>query len=59
MKRLKLSNDRLLMGVCGGVANYFNADPTIIRLIAVICLFAIPITPVVYLVMGFVLPDEY
>jgi len=59
MKRLTLSNDRFLMGVCGGVANYFNIDPTIVRLLTVIAFFAIPITPIVYVIMGFVLPSEY
>jgi len=56
-KRLKLSNDSMLMGVCGGIAEYFDIDPTIVRLIAVICFCTIPVTPVAYLVMGFVLPD--
>ena len=32
-KRLYRSNhDRLLCGVCAGVAEYFHIDPTIIRL---------------------------
>jgi phage shock protein C len=33
MKRLYRSRqDRMISGVCGGVAEYFNIDPTIIRL---------------------------
>lgn len=33
-KRLYRSNrDRLLCGVCGGIGEYFNIDPTIIRLV--------------------------
>lgn len=32
-KRLYRSHDsRMLCGVCGGVAEYFNVDPTLIRL---------------------------
>lgn len=32
-KRLYRSRDsRMLCGVCGGVAEYFNVDPTLIRL---------------------------
>lgn len=31
-KRLTLSDDRLLGGVCGGIAEYFGTDPTIVRI---------------------------
>jgi phage shock protein C len=38
-KRLYRSNkDRMIAGVCGGVAEYFDIDPVIIRLIAVLLL---------------------
>ncbi|HJF16498.1 MULTISPECIES: PspC domain-containing protein [Globicatella] len=34
MKKLQLSqSDRILLGVCGGLGNYFEVDPTWIRLI--------------------------
>jgi phage shock protein C len=34
MKRLGKSNsDRRIAGVCGGIAEYLNIDPTIVRLI--------------------------
>lgn len=33
-KRLYRSEtDKMLCGVCGGIAEYFNVDPTIIRLL--------------------------
>lgn len=33
-KRLyKSSTDKKVCGVCGGIANYFDVDPTVIRLI--------------------------
>lgn len=31
-KRLYKSNDKILAGVCAGIAEYFNLDPTLIRL---------------------------
>ena len=31
-KRLHKSSNRILCGVCGGIAEYFNIDPTLIRL---------------------------
>ena len=34
MQRITRSqSDRLLTGVCGGVADYFSIDPTLVRLI--------------------------
>lgn len=33
MKKLaKSNNDRLICGVCAGIAEYFNTDPTLVRL---------------------------
>lgn len=38
-KRLYRSiKDRKIAGVCGGIAEYFNIDPTIIRVIAILLL---------------------
>ena len=32
-KKLYRSNDRRIFGVCGGIAEYFGFDPTIVRVI--------------------------
>jgi phage shock protein C len=32
-KLTRSSTDKYIMGVCGGVAEYFNIDPTVVRLI--------------------------
>lgn len=38
-KRLYRSHkDRKIAGVCGGIAEYFNIDPVIVRVIAVLLL---------------------
>ena len=39
-KKLKKSKDRRICGVCGGLAEYFNVDPTLVRIgaaIAILC----------------------
>lgn len=37
MRRLfRSSTDKMLSGVCGGIAEYFNIDPTLIRLAVVL-----------------------
>ncbi len=35
-KRIKRSKDRMIAGVIGGFAEYFNLDPTLLRVIYVI-----------------------
>ena len=32
-KLVRSSTDKYIMGVCGGVAEYFEIDPTVVRLI--------------------------
>ncbi len=32
-------NDKMIAGVCGGIARYFNIDPVIVRLIFVLSVF--------------------
>ena len=34
-KRLTKSKNKMLCGVCGGIAEYFNIDATVVRLIVV------------------------
>ena len=60
MKKLYLGKDKKFLGVCAGVADYFNVDPTLIR-IAVVCLSLLTaVLPaiVVYVVLGFVFPHQ-
>lgn len=60
-KRLYRSrSDRMLAGVCGGIAEYFGWDPTLVRL-AFIALLFVPIPgpqALLYLVAWIVIPYE-
>lgn len=41
MKKMYRSSNRILAGVCGGIAEYFDVDPTLIRVVfAVLTLFS-------------------
>ena len=57
-KRLYRSRgNRMLCGVCGGIGEYFNVDPTIIRLAFV--LFGCTGTGIVaYFIAAMIIPDE-
>jgi phage shock protein PspC (stress-responsive transcriptional regulator) len=59
MKRLYRSRtERKIWGVCGGLAAYFDIDPTIIRVIAVITLFCSGLGFLAYLLMAIIVPLE-
>ncbi len=59
MKKLFRSNtDKKLFGVCGGIAEYFNIDSTIVRLIwAVFAFFSLGTGLLVYLLAALVMPN--
>ena len=57
-KRLTKSNDRMSAGVCGGLAEYFNVDPTLVRLLFVIFGLAGGPGLLVYIVLALVMPNS-
>ena len=58
-KRLyKSSTNRVLCGVCGGIGEYFNIDPTIIRLIFVLFVFGVGIGLLAYIVAAIIMPEQ-
>lgn len=53
------TTSRMIAGVCGGLGQYANIDPTLIRLAAVLLLFLTgPGIIAVYLIMALIIPDE-
>lgn len=56
-KRLyKSRKNKMIGGVCGGLAEYFNMDPTIVRVIAAILCLLKGLGILVYLIMCIVMP---
>ena len=55
-KLYKLRHDRKICGVCGGLAEYFGIDSTVVRLIAVVLLFTPIPTFIIYLIFAIVMP---
>ena len=59
MKRLYRSRkNRMLGGVCGGIAEYFEIDPVIVRLIAVALFFVGGSAILAYIIALIVIPYE-
>ncbi len=56
MKKLyKIRQNKVLLGVCGGVAEYLEIDPTVVRLIWFILGFTF-VGAVAYFAAGLILP---
>ena len=56
-KLFRNENDKILGGVCGGLANYFNIDVVVVRIIFVILLFS-GIGFLTYIVMWIAVPSS-
>lgn len=58
-KRLYRSQNRIACGICGGIGEYFNIDPTIVRLIWIlVTCFTAGAGIVAYLVCAFIFPER-
>ena len=57
-KRLTRSKDKMIAGVAGGLANYLDIDPTIIRILFVVIAFAGGASLLAYLIMWIIVPEE-
>ncbi len=58
-KRLYRSRtERMLAGVCGGLGEYLDVDPTLIRLAAVLLAFAGGPGLIAYIVLWLIVPEE-
>jgi phage shock protein PspC (stress-responsive transcriptional regulator) len=57
-KLYRSRTDRRIWGVCGGLAKYFNIDPTIVRVVAVASLFVGTLGFWIYIIMVIVVPLE-
>jgi len=59
-KKLYRSNkDKMIAGVCGGLAHYFGIDPTLVRLIfALLVFFGVGSGLVLYIILAIIMPLE-
>lgn len=56
-KLYKSQTNRMLAGVCGGIAEYLNMDPTVVRLIWVIVSFIWGFGILAYILAAVIMPD--
>ncbi len=60
IKRLYLSEkDKKIGGVCGGIAEYLGADPTVVRLLwIVLTIFSMGAGIILYLIAWIIIPKR-
>lgn len=60
-KKLTKSNDKCIAGVCSGIAEYLDLDPTLVRLGYAFLTFFTAFFPGIlfYIVMAIVIPNKY
>ena len=59
-KLYRSTQSKMLAGVCGGVAEYFNTDPSIIRLVYVLLsIFTVAFPGIlVYIIAALIIPSD-
>jgi phage shock protein PspC (stress-responsive transcriptional regulator) len=59
-KRLhRSSSDKMLLGVCGGIGEHFDIDPTFLRLIFAVGVFLGGSTILLYAVLAIIMPSDH
>lgn len=60
MKKLYRSSDRIIAGVCGGIAEYLDVDPTVIRVLyVVLSLFTVGFPGLLlYIILMILIPNH-
>ncbi len=60
MKKLTRSDNRWIAGVCGGIAEYLDIDPTVIRVLYVaLTLFSVAFPGLLlYLILCILIPNK-
>ena len=57
-ERRLVKGEKKIFGVCSGIANYFNCDPTIVRILFLVLLLGYGAGLWLYLIAAIVMPNE-
>ena len=57
-KRLTRSNNKMIGGVCAGLAEYLDLDPTIVRIVWVLMVFFAGFGGQIYVFLWLVMPKQ-
>lgn len=51
-------NEKMIAGVCGGLGEFFGIDPTVVRLVWAILVFAAGLSLWVYIIAALIIPEN-
>ena len=57
-KLCRSNTEKKLLGVCGGIGEYFNVDPTLVRIGWIISAFTFGAGLIAYLICAIVMPQN-
>lgn len=57
-KLYKSTRERKICGVCGGIAEFFDIDPTLVRLAWVLFILAGGSGIIAYIIAALIMPDD-
>lgn len=57
-KRLTRSNNKMIGGVCAGLAEYLDLDPTSVRIVWVLMVFFAGFGGLLYVILWLVMPKQ-
>ncbi len=58
-KKLRRSTEnKMIAGICAGIANYFRIDPTIVRVLYVLMVLFVGFGILLYLILWIIIPKE-
>lgn len=58
-KLFRSRTNRMIFGICGGIGDYLGADPTVVRIVAVLlAFFSFGTAALAYLVCALIIPER-
>ena len=58
MTKKLTKGEKKIFGVCSGLANYFDTDPTIMRILFIIAFLGFGAGLLIYLIMAVIMPGK-
>lgn len=58
MKKRLVKKEKKIFGVCSGLGDYFDIDPTVVRVIFLASVLLFGTGLLLYLILAIVMPDE-
>ena len=58
MAKKLTKGEKKIFGVCSGLANYLDIDPTVMRVIFVLAFLGFGVGLLIYIIMALIMPDK-